>query len=108
MHKKQQNRDSQPIRFRVQNTGDQDVQRTHWVWQKHKGRNGDSQRVRCRVQNTGDQDVQRTHWVWQQDKKKTQEEMKVTLREIKKNLQRTTVEGMKSGFKSTIWNIRKK
>ena len=35
-----QNRDNQPIRCRVQNTGDQDVQRTHWVWQKHKGRNG--------------------------------------------------------------------
>ena len=36
--------------------------------------------------------------------KKTQEEMKVTLREIKKNLQGW----MKPRFKSTIWNIRKK
>ena len=39
---------------------------------------------------------------------KTQEEMKVTLSEIKKNLQEPTMEQMKLGFKSTIWNIRKK
>ena len=36
------------------------------------------------------------------------EEMKVTLSEIKKTLQETTVKGRKSGFKSTICNIRKK
>ena len=36
------------------------------------------------------------------------EEMKVTLSEIKKNVQGTTVKGRKPGFKSTIWNIRKK
>ena len=40
--------------------------------------------------------------------KTTQEEMKVTLSEIKKNLQEPTMEQMKLGFKSTIWNIRKK
>ena len=33
-----QNRDNQPIRYRVQNTGDQDAQRTHWIQQQHKGR----------------------------------------------------------------------
>ena len=34
--------DNQPIRGRVQNTGDQDAQKTHWVQQQHKkdlGRN---------------------------------------------------------------------
>ena len=31
-----QNRDNQPIRCRVQNTGDQDAQRTHWVQQNIK------------------------------------------------------------------------
>ena len=36
------------------------------------------------------------------------EEMKVTLSEIKKNVQGTTVKGRKPGFESTIWNIRKK
>ena len=40
--------------------------------------------------------------------KKTQEEMKFTLSEIKKNLQEPTVDGMKLGLKSMIWNIRKK
>ena len=39
---------------------------------------------------------------------KTQEEMKVTLSEIKKNLQGTTVKSMNLRFKSMIWNIRKK
>ena len=31
--------DSQPIRCRVQNTGDKDAQRNHGVWQRHKWRN---------------------------------------------------------------------
>ena len=34
--------ENQPIRCRVQNTGDQDAQRNHWVLQEHKndpGRN---------------------------------------------------------------------
>ena len=26
---------NQPIRCRVQNTGDQDAQRTHWIWQQY-------------------------------------------------------------------------
>ena len=34
--------------------------------------------------------------------------MKVILSETKKNLQGTTVEGMKLRIKSTIWNIRNK
>ena len=36
------------------------------------------------------------------------EEMKVTLSEMKKNLQGTNSEEEEAGFKSTIWNIRKK
>ena len=40
--------------------------------------------------------------------KKTQAEMKVTLSEIKKNLQESTVEWMKLRIKLMIWNIRKK
>ena len=40
--------------------------------------------------------------------KKTQEEMKATLSEIKKNIQEPTVEGRKPGFKSMIWNRKKK
>ena len=40
--------------------------------------------------------------------KKTQEEMKFTLSEIKKNLQEPTVDGMKLGLKSMIWNVTKK
>ena len=40
--------------------------------------------------------------------KKTQAEIKVTLSEINKNLQGTTVEGMKLRLKLMIWNIRKK
>ena len=38
------------------------------------------------------------------------EEMKFTLSKIKKgtNYTETTVKGRKQGFKSTIWNIRKK
>ena len=36
------------------------------------------------------------------------EEMKVTLSEIKKNAQGTNLKGRKPGFKSMIWNIRKK
>ena len=36
------------------------------------------------------------------------EEMKVTLSEIKKNLWGTNSEGEDVGFKSMIWNIRKK
>ena len=39
--------------------------------------------------------------------KKTQEEMKVTLSEIKKNYREPTVERMKLKIKSTIWNTRK-
>ena len=35
-------------------------------------------------------------------------EMKVTLSEIKKNIQGINSEGRKSGFKSTIWTIRNK
>ena len=38
----EQNRDYQPISCRVQNTADQDAQRTHWVGKQHKkdpGRN---------------------------------------------------------------------
>ena len=34
--------------------------------------------------------------------------MKATLSEIKENPQGTNSEGKESGFKSTIWNIRKK
>ena len=41
-------------------------------------------------------------------KKKTQAEMKVTLSERKKNLQGTTLEGIKTQIKSIIWNTRKK
>ena len=45
--------------------------------------------------------------------KNTQAEVKVTLSEIKKNLycrfyRDPTVRGRKLGFKSTIWDIRKK
>ena len=40
--------------------------------------------------------------------KKTQQEMKVTLSKIKKNLQGNNQKGRKPGFKSMIWNIRKK
>ena len=40
--------------------------------------------------------------------KKTQAEMKVTLSEIKKIYREPTVKGRRPGFKSTIWNIRKK
>ena len=29
----------QPVRCRIQNTGAMDAQRTHWVFQKHKGKN---------------------------------------------------------------------
>ena len=36
------------------------------------------------------------------------EEMKIILSEIKKNLQGANSEGKEAGFKSTIWNIRKK
>ena len=36
------------------------------------------------------------------------EKMKATLSEIKKNPQEPTVKGRKLGFKSMIWNIRKK
>ena len=39
---------------------------------------------------------------------KTQAEMKVTLSEIKKNLQESTVEWIKPTIKSMTWNIRKK
>ena len=41
-------------------------------------------------------------------RKRIREEMKATLSEIKKNPQGTTVKGRKLGFKSTIWNIKKK
>ena len=34
--------------------------------------------------------------------------MKATLSEIKKNIQEPTVEGRKPGFKSMIWNRKKK
>ena len=40
--------------------------------------------------------------------KRTREEMKALLREIKKNPQETNRKGRKLGFKSMIWNIRKK
>ena len=40
--------------------------------------------------------------------KTTKEEMKVTLSERKKNLQGTTLEGIKTQIKSIIWNTRKK
>ena len=40
--------------------------------------------------------------------KKTQAEISVTLSKIKKNLQEPTVEGRKPGFKSMIWNRKKK
>ena len=40
--------------------------------------------------------------------KSIREEMKAIVREIKKNAQGTKVEGRKPGFKSMIWNIRKK
>ena len=59
------------------------------------------------MQNTSDQDVQRAHWVLQWHKK-TQEEIKVILSEIRKNLQGANSEGMKLRIKSTICNIRKK
>ena len=49
----------------------------------------DNQPIRCRVQNTGDQDVQRAH----EYGKNIKEEMKVTLSEIKKNLQRNNLRG---------------
>ena len=39
--------------------------------------------------------------------KQTQAEMKVTLSEINKNLQESTVKWMKERIKSMIWNIRK-
>ena len=40
--------------------------------------------------------------------KSIREEMKAIVREIKKNAQGTKVEGRKPGFKSMIWNIKKK
>ena len=40
--------------------------------------------------------------------KNIREEMKATLSEIKKNPQGTNSEGKELGFKSMIWNIRKK
>ena len=40
--------------------------------------------------------------------KSIREEMKVTISEIKKNLQGTISGGEEAGFKSTIWNKRKK
>ena len=40
--------------------------------------------------------------------KNIKEEMKATLSEIKKNPQGTNSEGKELGFKSMIWNIRKK
>ena len=39
---------------------------------------------------------------------KIKEDMKDILIEIKKNLEELTVKGMKLGFKSMIWNKRKK
>ena len=40
--------------------------------------------------------------------KKTQEAVKITLNEIRKINREPIVEGMMPGFKSMIWNIRKK
>ena len=40
--------------------------------------------------------------------KKTQEDMKVTLSEIKKNLQGTNREGEEARIQITMWNIGKK
>ena len=40
--------------------------------------------------------------------KSIREEMKALLREIKKNPQETNSEGKEAGFRSMIWNIRKK
>ena len=40
--------------------------------------------------------------------KNGREEIKATLSEIKKNLQGINCKGKKVGFKSMIWNIRKK
>ena len=40
--------------------------------------------------------------------KHIKEDMKDILIEIKKNLEELTVKGMKLGFKSMIWNKRKK
>ena len=48
--------------------------------------NGDKQFIRCRVQNTSDKDPKRTHWALKQHEKDPGR-MKVTLSEIKKNLQ---------------------
>ena len=59
--------------------------------------NRDNQPIRCRVQNTGDQDVHRTHWVWQQNEK-IQGEIKITLNDIKKNLQGTNSGGDEAGI----------
>ena len=51
-----------------------------------KKKNEDNKSVRCRVQNTGYQDAQKLIGYFNSIKK-TQAEMKVTLSEIKKNLQ---------------------
>ena len=32
-------RNSQPIRFRVQNTGNQDVHKNDWIWSQNRGKN---------------------------------------------------------------------
>ena len=41
-------------------------------------------------------------------RKKTQEAVKITLNEIRKINREPIVEGIKPGFQSMIWNIRKK
>ena len=77
--------------------------------------NGDKQSdrllIRCRVQTTVVQSSKRMlkELIKYGNKiKKTQAEMKVTLSEIKKNLQGTNSEGDKARAKSMIWNIREK
>ena len=59
---------------------------------KRTKQNGDNQPKRCRVQITGDQTLKELT-EYSNDIKKTQEEMKITLSEIKKNLQGINSEG---------------
>ena len=55
-----------------------------------------------RVQNTGDQDAQRTFG------NNTREEIKITLSEIKKNIQGTNSEGKEAGIQINDLEHRKK
>ena len=71
--------------------------RTEQNSRKITKQNRDNQLIRWQSSKQWDLDAQRTHWVWQQHKK-DEEEIKVTLSEIKKYLLGTNRGGDEAGI----------